>query len=176
AVLTVDASGDITTQGNATFQILNSDNGIGSGGGTIGTDATVNVNVGNITSGPDVNSNALIVQIDNRGGSIGGNATIDFAASGNVDAQGNALFQIFNENNGSGGGSIGSDAMINVTAASISTGGSLFATIFNTGGNIVGNANLNFSLTADLTPQGDASFVIDNNDYGYNGLDDPINV
>ena len=50
-----------------------------------------------------------------------------------------------------GGGTIGSDSVINVTAANISTGGALNAAIVNSsgggGGNIVGSANINFNLT-----------------------------
>ena len=56
---------------------------------------------------------------------------------------------------------IGVDAGINVSAASISAGGALFANIFNlAGGTIVGNANINFNLTGDLQTVGDASFSI----------------
>jgi len=65
--------------------------------------------------------------------------------------------------------------MINVTAASISTGGSLVATIFNTGGNIAGNANLNFTLTGDLTSQSEGDFSILNGG-GTIGSDATINV
>src|SRR5205823_12551137 len=71
----------------------------------------------NITSGPEQDSNALVVQIDNTGGSIGRNAMIDFAASGNVNAQGNAFLQVLNFNDGaSGPGTIGGDAVLTVSA------------------------------------------------------------
>src|SRR5213078_2539839 len=64
-------------------------------------------------------------------------------------------------------GTIGGDAAINITAINISTGGGLFATIDNSGGgNIGGNADLEFSLTSDLTTQGDAVFTIDNSNGG----------
>ena len=60
------------------------------------------------------------------------------------------------------GGTIGSDAVINVTAANISTGGALNAAIVNSsggsGGNIVGSANINFNLTGDLKLQATRAF------------------
>ena len=62
---------------------------------------------------------------------------------------------------------IGADAGINVTAASISAGGALFANIFNSdGGTIVGSAAVNFNLAGDLTTTGDANLMIRNFDNG----------
>src|SRR5439155_15369716 len=94
--------------------------------------------VAGISSGPDAFSNALVAQIVNGGGSVGGNAIINFAASGSVDAhQGGAIFQILNNDNGNGngGGSIDGNAEIDVNAANI-TANSLVAQIDNTGGSI----------------------------------------
>src|SRR5207253_1956575 len=68
---------------------------------------------------------------------------------------------ILNEDEGTGGGTIGSDATINVTAANISTGGSLFATIFNTGGNIGGNTTITANV-ADVSLAGALVEVISN--------------
>ena len=117
AFLNVGISGDTTTSAGAEFDIYNNDHGSGSSGGTIGTDTAINVSLGNITSGPEQDSNALVVQIDNTGGSIGRNAMIDFAASGNVDAQGNAFLQILNFNDGGNApGTIGGDAVLTVSA------------------------------------------------------------
>ena len=58
---------------------------------------------------------------------------------------------------------IAADAGISVSAASISTVGSLFARIFNyTGGSILGSANVVLNLAGDLTTQGDAILVVSN--------------
>src|SRR5205823_11919336 len=75
ANVTLNVGGNLTTQGDATFQILNFDDGSGSGPGTIGSDATVDVTANNISTG-----GALSAGIINFGGTIGGKAT------GNVTA------------------------------------------------------------------------------------------
>ena len=49
ANVTLNLGGDLTTQGDATFQILNFD--LGGGPGTIGVDATMNVTANNISTG-----------------------------------------------------------------------------------------------------------------------------
>jgi hypothetical protein len=128
--VTFDIAGAITTAGTASFDTLNFDDGGPNGGGIIGGDARVSINAGALSIGGDL----LLVKIINEGGAIGGNAVINADVSGAISTQGEADFQIFNENNGSGGGSIGLDATINVSATNISTGGSLFAEIFNSSG------------------------------------------
>jgi hypothetical protein len=154
----LNLTGDLAAQGDASFVIDNNDFG------SIGSDTTINVAASSISVG-----GGLDADIFSPGGNIGGSALLSVAISGEIGTQGDATFSIFNDDEGSGGGTIGSDAMINVTAANISTGGSLFATIFNTGGSIVGNANLNFTLTGDLTTQGEANFAILNEDAGSGG-------
>ena len=108
--------------------------------------------------------------IDNTNGSIGGIAIVNFDLSGAIDTQGDANFQIFNQNNGSGGGSIGSDATINVTAANI-TANSLLAQIDNTGGTIGGNAAINMNVSGSATVTNDATVAISGNDRGWVGGD-----
>ena len=71
---------------------------------------------------------------------------------------------------------IGVDAGMNVSAASISAGGALFANIFNIGGSIGGSAAVSFTLTGDLTTSGDANFLIDNSSGGTIGGNTAINV
>src|SRR5262249_801732 len=127
------------------------------------------VSVGNLASGPDVNSNALVAQIDNRGGNIGGNALVNFGASGNVDAQGNAIFQVLNYNDGtSGPGSIGGKATINLyVGGNLNTtqGGFLNLQIANSdGGHIAGDASILASITGNLNTT-DLNFGIQD----YNG-------
>jgi filamentous hemagglutinin family protein len=141
-------------------------------GGSIGTGGNISVTVGgNLTAGP------LFLITENQGGHIGtgGNNTLN--VSGDITTQGDAQFGIFNQDNGNGPGTIDLDATINMTAANISSGGSLFADIYNfSGGTIGGSADLNFNLTGDLTTQGDAEFFIDNDGGGTIGGNAAINV
>ena len=142
-----------------------------SSGGTIGGNTAINVDAANITA------NSLLAQINNTSGTIVGGADINLNLTGDLTTQGDALLTISNDT----GGMIGSDAMINVTAANIiSTGGALNAAIVNSsgggGGNIVGSANINFNLTGDLQTVGDASFTITNSNGGMIGADAAMNV
>ena len=216
AIVNFDLSGTIDTQGDADFQIFNGTDG--SNAGTIGSDARINVTAANISTGGTLNAeidngagtiggnatinvtaanitaNSLLAQIANTAGSIGGNAIVNFDLSGAIDTpHGDADFQIFNGTNGSSAGTIGSDARINVTAANISTGGtlnaeidngagtiggnatinvtaanvtanSLLAQIANTGGTIGGNAAINMNVSGSATVTNDATVTISGND------------
>ncbi|HJW37692.1 MAG TPA: FecR domain-containing protein [Candidatus Udaeobacter sp.] len=180
AAVNFNADNNVSSGSAAYFQILNESLVAGSPGGFIGGDATVDVSVGNVAGGPDQNSNALVAQIDNRGGSIGGNAFVNLAASGNVNAQGNAFLQVLNFNDGaSGPGTIGGDATINVSAASI-TANFLIAQIDNTGGAIGGNALINANVSGTISTLSDADFQIFNENNGSGGgsigLDATVNV
>src|SRR5205823_2892495 len=156
ANVTLNVGGNLTTQGDATFQILNFDDGSGSGPGTIGSDATVDVTANNISTG-----GALSAGIINFGGTISGNATLN-VTSNNISTGGNLSASIINPR----GTTISLDAAVNVSAASISTVGTLNAAIVNGAGTIGGSANLNFNLPGDLTTGGDAAFQIDNSSGG----------
>ena len=92
------------------------------------------------------------------GGNIVGSANINFNLTGDLTTQGNAFLTILNDP-----GTIGSDAMINVTANNVSTG-TLNAAIDNSSGGMIGGmAILFFDLSGGLaTTSGDASFRIDN--------------
>jgi hypothetical protein len=115
------------------LDVLNND------GGHIGTGGNISV-----TTGGDLTAGSIDGLIDNRdGGTIDWIANLTFNIGGAFTTTGDASFGISNSNDGSGGGMIGSDAMINVSAASISAGGALFANIFNlAGGSIVGARTL----------------------------------
>jgi FecR protein len=187
ARVNANLTGDLTsTQESAQFSILNNNDGSGSGGGTITGSAVVNVNARNITTSPNGGDfNALVAQVDNRGGHIGGNASVTLAASGNVNAQGNAFLQILNFNDGSSGpGTIGNpvvglgDATLNISAASISTTGFLYDAIDNSsGGSIAGSANLTLNLSGGLNTQGNAAtFIINNSNGGTIGGPASMNV
>lgn len=141
ANLSFGLSGNLTTQGDASF-------GLNTGNfGTVTNGAMINVNAASISTG-----GALFAVIYNNGsGNIGSNAVIDFGGlGGGISTTGEAQFLVFNNDDGNGGGTIGTDANINVSAASITTGGFFFSDIINDGGNVVGNANINFDLSGDL--------------------------
>ena len=197
ATLTLNIGGDLTIAGDGSMEIGNQRNfqEQGSRGGTIDSDATLNVAAANLSVGGE-----LDIDINNRnngtgaglGGSIGGNAAINLNLSGNLTATGTdpnsigtpglASIGIFNESfvPSSPGGFIGDDASIAVSASSISTANNLDVEIANQGGgNIVGNANLTFTLTGDpgdLTTGGDANFLIDNSSGGSIGRDATVNI
>src|SRR5438067_2075258 len=148
-----DISGPITTQGRASFDILNFGDGGPNGGGTIGGDATVNISANSLTT-TTTNGDANFAIYNNSLGSIGGNAMISLNLTGDLTAQGVANFTIGNSN----GGTIGSDAMIDMTAHSASTGGALNAE----NGNIGGTASIDFSASENITTQGYGLFAINN--------------
>src|SRR5204863_416515 len=183
---TINIASDLTTVGDATFEIDNSS------GGMIGADAVMNVSAASISAGGALSANIF----NGAGGSIVGGANLSFNLSGDLTTVGDANFTIDNLDRESvvegniveiaalsfnlrgdlthggdarfpldtcTGGIIGSDVVMYVIAASISAGGALSANIFNgAGGSIVGGANLSFNLSGDLTTVGDANFTIDN--------------
>ncbi len=189
AAINVVASGDISVESDASFQVLND---VASSGGTIGSNAEVNV------SAADFAANTLLSSISNRGGVIGQDAIINFGTSGDINTQGDAVFQILNSaqdaGNGSGSnagtidgnalldlsatniasagllqiiidttenGRIGGDATINLNAVSV-TAGSLQALLFDyASGEIGGNALINFAVSGNVSIQSNASFAID---------------
>ena len=112
----------------------------------------------------NITANSLLAQINNTSGNIGGSANLAFnLSSTQLATQSDTSFTINNSN----GGMIGVDAGMNVSAASISTVGSLFANILNfNSGAIGGSAAVSFTLTGDLTTSGDANFLIDNSSGG----------
>ncbi len=180
ASITFNLSGNLTTQTDAGFEIRNNyvqsgPGGIGGSGGTIGQDAVLNINANSLSIG-----GALDTSIHNgrnagdNGGTIGGNATINLVVVGDIAALDDSQFI------GNGGGTISSNAAIIVTAASLATTdtapGALSTSINNSGGgNIGGNALINFSMSGDITSQGDATFQILNSG-GSIGGDVEINV
>jgi hypothetical protein len=177
-----DVSADLTVQGDGDMEILNdghSDN-VADGGGTIHGNATLQVGAKNFTA------NSLFTQINNRsGGVIDSNATLSFNLSGSfaipgtspgnalaVAAPGEADLEILNEARptapaGVGGGFIGSNATINLSAANISIGSvGLFSDIVNgtgstAGGSIGSDATINVTTT-NISDGGALDATIDN--------------
>src|SRR5438874_3802907 len=121
--ITLNTGANLTVNGGGalTLDVLNNN------GGHIGTGGNISV-----TTGGDLTAGSIDALIDNRnGGTIDSSANLTFNIGGALTTTGDASFGISNSNDGSGGGTIGSDALINVSAASISSGGALFAKIFN---------------------------------------------
>ncbi|MFN2542444.1 MAG: beta strand repeat-containing protein, partial [Chthoniobacterales bacterium] len=183
ALLNFDTTHDITVSGPditdfdaATFQLLN-DGGTGAGsaqspfGGTIHGDATLQVGAANLA----VPSGSLDVFLQNRnGGVIDGNATINFNLTGNLTVGQFASFFLTNHqnfsSNGLPGGSIGSAAMLDISAANVSVGADFGAQIFNgvnngapgpAGGSIGTNATLNVTAN-NFTITGGSDVEISN--------------
>ncbi len=194
ATILVNVPGDLVAQGGAIFTIQSTGfNFIGGpfiGGGTIGGDATLILNVGNVTTG-----DLLDLEIDNNAaGNIGGNASMTLLATGNIDSQTDAFFDIVNtadldgttllpsgtiggaativasvngaidvQGNGefavlnnvfrflAGGGTIGGDGIVALTAASISTGGFFQPLVNNNNGTIGGTAAVGIGVTGDIS-------------------------
>ena len=81
--ISLEVSGNITAQGDATFEIQNT-------GGTMGQNAPIRVAAANISA------NSLSAQIDNtNGGVIGGNAVISMNIAGNATVTNNATLAIY---------------------------------------------------------------------------------
>jgi len=109
--LTIASSGALSVHGDATFQILNSDNGTGGRPGQISGNAAINV-----TTGEDFSANSLTAMISNYGGaSIGGHALINLTAN-TLSVGGNLDSRIDNTN-----GTIGGNAAININVSGNAT-------------------------------------------------------
>jgi hypothetical protein len=129
ALVNVTASGDITTPGGAVFAIFNN-NFMGFGGGTVVGDATVDVSANNITA------NALTAQIDNTGGSIGGNAAINTNVSGTANVTNDATFEILGSNG------VAKGAAINFNGGNYGVGGTFLSSIDGDGAITFNNVNI----------------------------------
>ena len=152
ANLNFNLTGDLTSQGDANFQILNND------GGQIGGNARIAV-----TTGGDFTANSIFAVVNNRnGGSIGSGANIIFNIGGALSATGDATFTISNRNDGNGGGTIDGDVNLTLNATSISASGILLTDVSaNRGGHITGSAH-NAIGAAGLLSAGTLDFEIEN--------------
>src|SRR5262249_50728966 len=99
-----NASGDVNSGGTAFFSVVNNL-------GIIGSGASVDVNAASLTA-----TNFVEAFIDNTGGTIGNDATIQIGTTGNLNA-GNLFAVIFNRS----GGSIGGDADIAMNVGGTAT-------------------------------------------------------
>jgi len=129
---------------------LNDSNGLSltidnTNGGHIGQDANIFLTAANLDAG------SLNVLINNRdGGSIGSSAQVLCSTLGTLNVQGNAAIGISNRNDGGGGGTTGTDAIVTVQADSISVGGELDGFVSANGGHIGNIGAVVFNVTGDL--------------------------
>ncbi len=160
ALINFNVSGDLTTQGDANLQILNND------GGQIGGNGNISV-----TTGGDFTANSILGFINNRnGGAITSGANIVFDIGGTLTTQGDAIFGISTRNDGAGGGTVGSLATVDLSAASVSVGG-FFQTFVatNGGGSIQGDATNRVAISGDLTAQQGILVTIEDTIFGGTG-------
>ena len=180
------SAGNIHTQGILELGILNNDQRFFNGAGSIGGDAAIifsaaNVSAtgffnlvinnaqGSIGGGSSIDAHATGISTDdtffahilNETGQIGQGASVSVATTGAISVGSDAIFEIANP-----GGTIGGDATMNVNAANITTGATLFASINNTGGgSIGGNAVISMNVSGNTTVTTDATIQI----YGSDG-------
>jgi len=148
--LTLTVNGNVQVNGLAAY--MQNYDGTANPAGHIGTGGNIDIEIGgNLTANSYVD-----VFINNRnGGTIdsGGNITFDIGGA-LTTTQGDATFGISNRNDGTGGGTIGSLATVDINAASVSVGG-FFQTFISTngGGSIQGDAINTVMTSGDLTAQ-----------------------
>ena len=119
--------------------------------GSIGGASSIDAHATSVST-----DNTFFAHILNEGGQIGESASVSFVTTGAISAGLDAIFEIANP-----GGTIGGDATLNVNAASITTGATLFASIDNTSkGSIGGNAVINMNVTGTATVTTDATIQI----------------
>ena len=157
ASLLIPNSGSGNIPGSAAIALLsagnlalNGSNGLSltidnTNGGHIGQDANIFLTTANLDAG------SLNVLINNRdGGSIGSSAQVLCSTLGTLNVQGDAAIGISNRNDGGGGGTTGTDAIVTVQADTIAVGGELDGFVSANGGHIGNIGALVFNVTGDL--------------------------
>ena len=152
ATVAVGVGGNIVSHGVGEFAVLNNDFRFLDQGGTILGDATVDLSAAGITT-----TDFFQPLVNNTNGIIGGDANVSVTVSGDITVGTDTFFNILNSS-----GSIGGDAISNLTAANFSTGSTFNFQILNDGGSIGGNATLTADLTGNLTSTGAATIQITN--------------
>ncbi len=106
-------------------------------------------------TGGDLTAGAIDLLVNNRnGGSIDQGASISFNIGGALNVTNDASFVITNRNDGLGGGTMGSDVILTLDAASISAGGFMDAAISANAGGTIPSATLFVSAPGDLLASG----------------------
>ncbi len=164
AALGLALTGNLSSQGDVTFQIDNSTS-MGTLFSSIGSSATIGVSVAGNLNANSENGLALSI-LNTNNGYIGGVALANVVVGGTLTAT-TANLVIDNSN----GGSIGSAVGLDLLGSQGSIGGLLETIIANnSGGSILGSTNLIAYFTGDLSTDGEADFTIDNSafsDFGY---------
>jgi len=143
--------GDLTIAGDANIGTSNRNDGLG--GGTIRTDATVTVQANSISVGGVLSGFVSA----NAGGRIGNVGSLQLNVTGDIHSGGGTSLLVqatgFNVVGGPfvAPGFIGSDALLNVTAANLTSDNSIDAEVGEKSGSIVGNARLNLNITDAIT-------------------------
>jgi hypothetical protein len=170
ANLTFNIGGALITQTNATtgenagesLALLISNRNDGSGGGTISGDVSLTLNAASASIG----GNLLAGISTNAGGNIAGSALNNVAIAGDL-MTGDAVFDVqntgFNNTGFLGGGTIGVDAVVNLSANNILAGGVLDVELDNDGGGHIGRDGLINIISHNINAQGDVLFGIFNN-------------
>jgi hypothetical protein len=134
----VTFDGNAETTGTATTGGFAAD--IFNDGGFIGTGGNISVTIG----GNQACGNILSVILTNNNGHIGTGGNITFDVTGSITSVGRAVFEIENH-----GGTIVSDPVVFVHAASFNISQLLLADIDNTGGGSIGGTGGSLSLHSD---------------------------
>jgi len=112
------------------------------------------------TIGGNVQTNNLTIELLNNGGEIDTGGNVSLEVSGNLTAQGDAIFEIQNQ-----GGTMGQNAPVQVAAANISAN-SLLAQIDNSNGGVIDGAAVIFmNIAGNATVTNNATLAI----YGSDG-------
>ncbi len=127
AALTLNATGDVSTGGLLFFGLFNNP-------GAIESDASVDVSAASLTAG-----STFEAFIENIGGTIGGNATVQVGTTGNLNAD--HLFVVIDS---SSGGSVGGNETINMNVSGTATVNNE-ATVQILGPDPTGSAAINFN-------------------------------
>ena len=172
-----DIGGALTTQGDAVFGISTRNDG--SGGGTIGSLATVDLNAASISVGGFFQTFVAT----NGGGSIQGDAINTVAISGDLTAQQGILVTIedtiFGGTGNFTGGHIGGNAIVTLGAQNIITPSTNSAEFPETdmmaiwrpqftriaSGTVGGDAIVNVSASQDISAPGSVLFWVANGNY-----------
>jgi FecR-like protein len=147
--ITVMTNGSISTGGEFSLLVENYDD-TGNPAGHIGTGGNISV-----TTGGGLTANSILAFVNNRnGGTIDSGGNMTFNIGGALTTQGDAVFVISNRNDGSGGGTVGSNVLVSLNAESVSVGG-FFDVVISTngGGHILGDAINTVDVAGDLTAQ-----------------------
>src|SRR6476659_9306791 len=180
ATLLIPNSGTGNIAGNASITLnpagnlaLNGANGLSltidnSNGGRIGQGAQISLSTADVTAG------SLNLFVNNRnGGSIGSSAQVLCNLTGALTTQGDVNIGSSNRNDGLGGGTMATDALVNIQANSISVGGVFDGFVSaNAGGRVGGLALIGLNVAGDVHSGGGT--LLENQATGFNVVGGPF--